>query len=178
VSITPGERIELRSLVKQQFKVLRAEVKARQQELTAEVDHAIVAKHETRDFLRQEVEKKARRVYQDACREIQAALEEAGHQATGRGRLRWYEPHIFWDQDDRTILRRAAVSDLEAKVKAATLRLDRQEVDLLQNLAIGALQSDEARSFLASIPTVAELVPASRLDELERMLGEGAGEAS
>lgn len=42
----------------------------------------------------------------------------------------------------------------------------RQEADLLRSLAVDALESDEARSFLGRIPTVGELVPSVRLAEL------------
>ena len=37
----------------------------------------------------------------------------------------------------------------------------------LRQLAADALESDEARAFLMRIPTVAELVPSSRLREIE-----------
>lgn len=38
---------------------------------------------------------------------------------------------------------------------------------MLRTLAVGAIESEEARAFLAAIPSVSELVPAARLAELE-----------
>jgi len=171
--MTPGERRALTALVKQRFKVLRSEVKARQQELTATVDHEIVARHESRDFKRQEIERLARRLAQDAATQISTAIDEAGIDQTGKPSIHGGDFRIYWGDDGRQVLRAAAVSDLKAKVEAATLRLDREEVDLLQSLAIGLLESDEARSFLASIPTVGQLVPAVVMEELEARLTEG-----
>lgn len=56
-------------------------------------------------------------------------------------------------------------------MRAALLRLSRQEADLLSELAIGVLESAEARAFLGAIPTVGELVPAARLAQLEAQFG-------
>jgi hypothetical protein len=44
--------------------------------------------------------------------------------------------------------------------------VERQEADLLRTLAVEALESEEARAFLKMIPSVAELVPSTRLNEL------------
>jgi len=168
-AITPGERRELKVLVAKRFKVLRSEMEVRQRELAATIDNAIVEKHETRDFQRSEVERMARRLLEDVQRQVDAELSER-REVVGMGRFGIGYPGFRWDDDGRSELRRAALSDLDAKVKAAKLRLDREEVDLLQSLAIGALETDEAHAFLRGIPTVSELVPAARLEELEASL--------
>ena len=80
------------------------------------------------------------------------------------------QPYIRWDVTDRLALRHAALKDIEARAAAAVLSLSRQEVDLLEQLARVALESEEAMAFLASIPSVGELVPAARMDELEAAL--------
>jgi len=67
----------------------------------------------------------------------------------------------------------AAISDLNFKVRTAVLRLDRTEADLLRELSLDALESDEAKAFLSSIPSVSELVPGVRLAEIEASLGDG-----
>ena len=64
-------------------------------------------------------------------------------------------------------LRRLANTRITAQVKGALLRLDRDEADLLRTLAVGAIESEEARIFLDRIPTVGELVSSARLAELE-----------
>lgn len=52
--------------------------------------------------------------------------------------------------------------------------VDEQEVRLLRQLSEGALDSDEARGFLGTIPTVGELVPRAALRELEQQMDGGA----
>jgi hypothetical protein len=58
-------------------------------------------------------------------------------------------------------------------VQQALLALDRQEADLLRNLALDALETDAARGFLDRIPTVADLVPSRRLREIEAQFDSG-----
>lgn len=47
-----------------------------------------------------------------------------------------------------------------------------EEADLLRSLAVGVVESDEARQFLTDIPTVAQLVPSTRLLEIEQGLSD------
>lgn len=165
--MTKTERTELQRLVRQRFKLLREEVRGRQAEMTAEIDHAVVVKHQDRDEGRMEVQRTVSEIVDKTNADIAAAMTVAGYEKVGAGQGWVATPRLTWGDDGRHEQRRALVSDLEAKVKAAHLRLDREEVDLLQSLAIGALESDEAREFLGRIPTVAELVPASRMEALE-----------
>lgn len=170
--MTKTERTELQRLVRQRFKLLREEVRGRQAEMTSEIDQAVVVKHQDRDEARAEVQRQVNRIAEKANLEVDEAVKAAGYHRTGAGSGWFATPIIRWGDDGRHEQRRALVSDLEAKVKQAHLRLDREEVDLLQSLAIGALESDEAREFLGRIPTVAELVPDSRMEELEAALGD------
>jgi hypothetical protein len=56
--------------------------------------------------------------------------------------------------------------NIKERVRRAELAVERQEADLLRTLAVEALESEEARAFLKMIPSVAELVPSTRLNEL------------
>lgn len=78
---------------------------------------------------------------------------------------------MAFPREERNRLLWGAVADLNAKVSAAKTTLARQEADLLRKLAVDALETDEARAFLSTIPTVSELVPMSRLIELEQAIG-------
>ena len=111
--ITKAERTELRSIVRGQFKVLRAEFVQRQAELLAELEQRIADRY--------------------------------GESDAGRAKVAWRLREIVEE----------------------AIALDRQEADLLRTLAVGALESEEARAFLAAIPTVGQLVPAARLAELD-----------
>lgn len=175
MAITKSERAELRSLIRQQFKVLRADVAARQAELVAELEARIAAKYADHD-----------KAWTDAMFLIKEAVNEANRKANDI--LRDVMPDRYTDvskeyevvqarqiakpTQERTELRRHGTARIEAQVKAALLQLDRQETNLLARLVTGALESDEARAFLGEIPTVSALVPADRLLELVGPLDE------
>jgi hypothetical protein len=170
--ITKGERSELRSLIRQRFKVLRAEVMQRHAELEAEIEEGITAKYADVDkawadaeFLIYEATRDANRKANDVMRGLLGDGWKAEKMIVGV---------VMPDKptEERHVLRREASVKIHAKIKSALLALDRQEADLLTKLTLGALESDEARGFLGEIPTVSQLVPAVRLLELEAALGE------
>jgi hypothetical protein len=75
---------------------------------------------------------------------------------------------------NRTQIHRALMASVPDKIGDANLALDTQEMNLLRQLSEGALDSDEARGFLGSIPTVGELVPRVVLREIEQQIDGGA----
>lgn len=166
--ITKGERTELKSVVRQQFKVLRSELEQREAELDAEVEAQIAEKYHDEDTEWNATLHRLQEVVSAANREFNDVLYEAGFQQKGSTEQVWVTAHSPQKQErPRNELRSLAKSQLRAKLKAARLRLDREEADLLRTLAVGALETEEAHAFLSGIPTVGELVPASRLAELE-----------
>ncbi len=173
--ITKAERTELRSVVKGQFRVLRTEVDQREAELIADIEKQIAEQWAERDQQLAAITEKAHELAVEANKALREfvkgnpdreALMVIGFTAP--------EPrHRVEDAQARNLLRHAAIADLKARVGGAMVKLGRQEADLLRQLAVGALETDEARAFLSEIPSVSELVPASRLRELEASLGDG-----
>lgn len=173
MSITKGERTELRSIVKQQFKVLRSELEQRQREMYAQVEEEIVTRYSADDEQWRGLEHEIHEITLEANRRVNDALYKAEMEVRGSSERMWFStPSIQQPTADRHQIRRLAHAKIEAQMKAAKLRLDRDEADLLRTLAIGALESDEAHGFLEAIPTVGELVPVARLAELEAQLGD------
>jgi hypothetical protein len=171
--LTKTERSELKSLIKQRFRVLREEVDQRRAELLSELENQIGDRYSEDD-----------KAWADAAFLIEEAAREANRKANDvmRGLLgdRWPgEKLLVYGQmprrpaSARSDLRIAGAKRVEAQVKAARHALSRQEVDLLTELTADAIESDAAMKFLRSIPTVSELVPAVRLLELEASLQEG-----
>lgn len=170
--ITKTERSELRSLIRQRFKVLRAEVNARRAELLVELETR-VDQHFAADDKR----------WSDAMYLIEEAVREANRKANDilRG-LDIDQLDTSRDYDvvrfrgiakptaDRNVMLRNGVKRIDAQVASALLQLDGQEADLLTRLVATGLESDEARAFLGEIPTVSALVPADRLLALEAQL--------
>lgn len=173
--ITKAERAELRSLIRQRFKVLRAEVFQRKAELVAELEHGITERFADQD-----------KAWHDAMFVIKQALDEANRKANDvmRGLVeKWptqydktlvgtYSTDLVQPTRERTTLRYEGEKRIQAQVQAALLTLDQQEAELLTRLAMDVLESDAARAFLGAIPTVSALVPAVRLLELEQSLRE------
>jgi hypothetical protein len=170
--ITKGERAELRSLIRQRFKVLRAEVEARKAELAVELEERIAAKFAEEDkrwadgmFLIEEAVREANRKANDVLRTLDIDALDTSREydiVMSRG--------IAKPSGERNVLHRNGTKRIEAQVKTALLQLDGQEADLLTRLVANGLETDEARAFLGEIPTVSALVPTDRLLQLERSL--------
>lgn len=175
--ISKAERTELRSVVRQQFKVLAAEVQQRRAELVADADRQVAARYADDDkawreaeWLIEEAAREANRKANDVMRGLLGDAWPASHDkvlVSAAPRLRQMQP-----TEERTEARSAMVHRIDAQVRQAQLSLARQEANLLTDLASDAVESAEARAFLRRIPTVSELVPAVRLAELEQRLGE------
>jgi hypothetical protein len=175
--ITPGERRELRSVVRGQFKVLRAEVKRREEELQGEVEAELLRQYRAQDDAIAQAKTEWSRAYSDyllAVRKIGDDLKER-------------RPELIVDVQDcrgsvafvasdpnRAQAHRAAVAAIPRQIADASLSLDRSENDILRELSAGAVTSDEARAFLGRIPSVGELVPRARLAEIELSLAESS----
>lgn len=173
--ITKGERTELRSIVRNQFKVLRAEVEQRRTEMHAEFEDQIVAHYSADNAKWAGVTHLIHEAVMECNRTINNVLYEQGYQTKGHTERMWVsEPPISPPTGDQVQMRRRATARIQESVKAALLKLDRDEADLLRTLAVGALDSDEAHAFLAAIPTVSELVPTARLAELEASIDAGS----
>jgi hypothetical protein len=169
--ITKGERVQLRALIKQRFKVLRADVKVREAELIAELEERIEARFAAEDkkwndarFMIEEAAREANRKANDILRGLSSDYPVDTEYVIVRAR------HVSQPAQERHELSRAGQARIAAQVRSALLQLDRDEADLLTKLAVGALESVEARAFLGEIPTVSALVPADRLLQLEAQL--------
>ena len=170
--INKGERAELRALVKSQFKVLRAEVEQRRAEMLADLETQLNERYAAWDkqwsdtmFLCQEKALEANRAVNDILREM---IDQPDGGRSEYMLVHFQAPHK--PDRRRAELRSTGVARIHADVKAAMLRLDRDEADLLRTLTVGALESEEAKAFLEAIPTVGELVSRARLAELEAEL--------
>lgn len=172
--INKGERTELKSIVRGQFKVLRAELDQREIEMRAEVEDQIATKNAAADERWEVLQHEVHEAVLACNRQINDAIVKHGYQAKGPTERLWVnEPKMSAPNGmaHEQQVRQNAVIRIRAQVNDARLRLDRQEADLLKTLAVGALESDEAQAFLGQIPTIGQLVPSGRLAELEASLG-------
>lgn len=164
-----SERDELRRLIRGRIKVLQADISTRRAELISELDQhlegqyaAEMKRYDEGQFLIAEAVRAANRTANDVYREYfgkERWGEKADKQVVSAQQI---EPPTREKSKERT----TGVRAIEAKVLHARTELDRREQQLLEELTIGALESQDAKDFLARIPTVGELVPSSRLNEI------------
>lgn len=169
MTITKGERDELRRIVRGDFKALTEEIGVRQKELYAEIEKRVATRFMAHEEVIAETDLKVAQVVAEANARIQTVLMECQKQCDGYS-LHWLpliSPRLGLVREKRDEMRRAMIADVDARVAHARARMKRQEVELLKRLSVGVLESTDAKAFLTEIPTVAELVPASRLQELE-----------
>lgn len=172
--LTPGDRRELRSIVKGRFKVLRAEVKRRETEMKAEIEAELVDRYRVQQQAIADARREVQEIIGEALRSarlVAARLSDAHPDVEAE--IGTHYGGIAFDAriKNRAELHRALIAAIPDKIGDAQLELDRQENDLLQSLSVGALQTEQAQQFMATIPTVGELVPRARLREIEGRLG-------
>jgi hypothetical protein len=168
--LTPGERRELRAVVRQRMKVLRADIAQRRAELISEAETRLVERYRADDKALDDLNFAIQQVADQASKDITDLILAARGESDGvsiRRPIRLQVPRLTNYTEDRRQLHRAMEAGVEAQVKNALLDLDRREADLLETLALSSVESDAARQFLANIPTVADLVPSARLREIE-----------
>lgn len=187
--MTKADRSELKSLLMRRFKSLKGDVAVRVTELKAEAERELDTNYTEENRLVRElsselVERMARarqdaeRILLDASDDCQLLFDQfARTNPDIRVSLRrnrdgqvWPHTPVDHDQEPRKDALRALFAELDAASAAAKQRLDVQEVEMRTVLAVETLETDHAKRFLDQIPTVGELVPATRIDQL--MAGE------
>jgi len=173
------ERDELRRVIRARFKVLRSDVEQRKAELLAELEARITAQFAEQDkqwadavFLIEEAGREANRKANDILRGLDWGADSTYDPRNEYPVISSKSVSSYKPTREQAALRVQGARAIDAKVKAALLELERREVDLLAELATTALESAEAKAFMVRIPTVSELVPASRLLEIEASLGD------
>lgn len=167
-SISRTERIELARLVKLRARVAKEDIATREAALLADVEAQLAAHYSSRHEAWVEITEGARKAVADADSEIAARCRALGIPEQLRPRITtsWYDRGENADKSRRAELRKVAQTRLAANARAAKVEIDRSAADLLTQLAAGALESSESRSFLEAMPTIDQLMPRLVLPEL------------
>jgi len=167
VAMTVAERLELGMLIRLNAKVARDHVDQLQARLIADSEAQLSARFDKYDAAWKTAVQEAEAVVAQADAKVAERCRELGVPETFRPRL-----NTFWiDRGEnelnsrRAELRLKARTEIEARAKAAKVQIDRQAADVQTRLIAGALGSDEARAFLASMPTIDALMPALEFAE-------------
>lgn len=165
--LTPGDRRELRALVKKQFTIIRNDVKRRKDELKAEVETELLRRYREQDERIEQARRAmeaAHRDYENTVNQIVNGLRETDPTLDIHV---GYQGQLVARDLQRSQLHEALIASIPQQIADASSKLDQEELELLRDLTVGALDTEQAQQFLARIPTVGELVPKARLTELE-----------
>lgn len=171
--MTKGEALELTKVVRAQARVgarLLDEVKA---ERLAQLEAELSAEFSLSDERWRHVTEEAERLIAALDGEIAAIYQEQGLRPEFRPGLSlvWYGRGQNGDDKRRAELRKAGQARIEADTRRARTQLEAWSADAQTKLVARNLTSDDARSFLSSMPTPAELVPVPTVAALEAETG-------
>lgn len=178
--MTKTEREELKRLARERARVAKADAHRRSADLKAIFEQELLAHYDyNRDEVWTEAVEAAKKAGQEAQAKIAARCEELGIPAAFAPSLSvsWHAQGPAAVQYEQADIRRAAYKRIEAQERAALADIDRAALDIQTNLVRAGLTSDAAVEFLSAMPSVADLMPAINIDELEskprRSLGMG-----
>lgn len=170
-SIRPGERRELKSLVKMKIKLLRAEVEDRHAAQLAEIEGRVAAKFRNDDALVAELKRHLNEVVAEANQRAADLFATYSDVVESRSSV-FSAPWFSRRKDGKDKLRRALMAAVQAQTSAARSRVTKLEAELLESLALDAIQSDAAKEFVRAIPTADALMPTEKLAQIEASFGD------
>lgn len=164
-----SDRDDLIRLSKAYARQAKAEALQREKVLLAEVEDLMAAEFEARDEMWAEATAIAEEAARKANELIVACCADLGIPAKHAPQL-----HLGWQgrsseflvPSRRAELRKLAQSKLTALTATARTIIDGKQLETETALIAGSLESDEARAFLAAMPTVEQLMPSLSLDDL------------
>jgi hypothetical protein len=169
--MTTRDREDLAKLVRRAEKVAKADADRLAAERLADFEQQMAARYAPED---DEVWRQLHADAQSAISEAEARIAESCRELGIPEQLRpglglyWHGRGENAVRERRAELCLAAKSRIDALARAAKAEIERRSVDVQTRLVAGGLESEEAKAFLASMPTAEALMPAApALSEIE-----------
>lgn len=171
--MTPADRRILIGIIKQRERVAKAEAARRSAEILVDFDAQLEREFSfyENEIWSQAVEKantavaEASRIIADECRRLGIPEDFAPSL-----NLNWrHQGYYNGTKEARSKLRNVAVMQTQAAEKAAKVEIEKRSVDLQEKIMTGALESAEARDFMASIPSAAQLMPIITIEQVKAL---------
>ena len=170
--IRPGERRELKTLVKQKIAVLRAQVDQEYAAKVAKVDRAVAEQFKEQDARMAKLAQEVHDLIELSnlrLQEILARYADVISPHCHRDSIR--EPHYYPRNEGRTEAKSALLSAANAEKSLAHHKLTELEVRLIEELTLDGLRTDAAKEFVRNMPDVnAVLASVQRRQEIESAL--------
>ena len=165
-----ADRDDLIRLARSRARLAKLKASEREKVLLSEVEDLLAAEFEARDqiwadavAIAEDAAAKANDVIAARCADLGIPAEYAPKLI-----LHWAarNPETAGTPARRAELRRLALARLSALVASAKTQIDEQLLEVETALIAGGLASDDAREFLAAMPTAEMLMPPLTLDDL------------
>jgi hypothetical protein len=160
--MTKAERDELGKILKARARVANRVVEQQTAKLQADVEQQLATRYKIDDAAWADLTLAATEAVEQADAQLAKRCRALGIPEEFRPGLTvsWYGRGENADAKRRAELRRVAYSRIDALAEQARVAIETAALDGLTLLAAGALESAEARAFLAAMPTVEALMPA------------------
>jgi hypothetical protein len=169
MAMTKRERDELGKILKGRARVAPRVVDQRAAELLADVEQQLATKYKIDDGAWRDLTATADQVVKEADAELAGRCRDLGIPEAFRPELNlhWYSRGENADGKRRAELRRVAQTRIQALATQARTTIETKALDGLTLLAQGALASEEAKAFLAAMPSIDALMPMLDLGTLD-----------
>lgn len=178
--MTRAEREELKKLARERARVAKADAARRTADLKAAFERDVITLY---DYNRDETWKEA---VAEATEAVNAAQEKIAQRCVELGIPMGFAPTVSFSwvgrgpymvEMEQADLRRAAYKQIDAMERTARQEIDRKALEIQTELVAAGMTSDRAIEFLASMPSVDDLMPAFDIRSIEggprRSLGMG-----
>ncbi|WAP69300.1 hypothetical protein [Jiella pelagia] len=108
----------------------------------------------------------AKKAIAEECRRLGIPAEFAPGITAG-----WYGRGRNASKSERVEMRRIAQRQIDAAEKSARTAIERRSVEIQEQIMVSGLTSDDARSFLESMPSADTLMPALTVDGIKALIG-------
>jgi len=159
-------------VIRSRVKVARGDAEARASELLADFERQIAARYPENHPAWADLAAHARHEVEKVDAQVAEICRRMGIPPEFRPEIRmaWFGRGENALRERREELRRVAKAEATALVKSAKVEIDRAESMLLTELAIGGMESDQARAFFERLPSPEQLMPALALERIEGLV--------
>ncbi|WP_154678164.1 hypothetical protein [Paraburkholderia nodosa] len=173
--MTAKERDAIRDVVKMRARLVKSDIDARATLLIAEAEAQLSVKYQQDDERWDHAIELAEQVARDADAELLRIAKRDGIPLENRPRFvaRFMERSDYALKDRRDELRRLARAKVEAAAKDSKRVVERWQTETITALLAGTLQTDDAKAFLAALPTIDSLLPAMTMQQIDALVSGG-----
>ncbi|MGH3305312.1 MAG: hypothetical protein ACRDOK_27340 [Streptosporangiaceae bacterium] len=168
-TMTRRDRDDLAKVARMRARLAKDGIAAREAALLADVEEQLSAVYKFDHDAWADITRHAQQLIKDADRQIAERCRELGIREEFRPKLElgWMRRGENASSERRGELRRTSQTRIAALGKEAKMAIDGRAAEILTELIAGGLESEDAKAFLATIPTAEHLMPRLTLPELE-----------